>query len=61
MKNSLPLLMLVFLFAITQQVNAQVKTISGTVTAASDGTPLPGVNVVLQGTTKGSQTDFDGK
>jgi hypothetical protein len=53
--------MLVFLFAITQQVNAQVKTISGTVTAASDGTPLPGVNVVLQGTTKGSQTDFDGK
>jgi len=39
---------------------AQNKTVSGTVTDASDGSPLPGVNVLVQGTTNGTQTDFDG-
>lgn len=39
---------------------AQTKTITGTVTSATDGTVLPGVNVVEQGTTNGTQTDFDG-
>ncbi|MEX0314374.1 MAG: TonB-dependent receptor [Allomuricauda sp.] len=33
--------------------------ISGTVTDA-DGEPLPGVNIVVRGTTIGTQTDFDG-
>ena len=60
MKKLIPLLILVFSLANTHLVQAQVKTISGTVTAESDGTPLPGVNVVIQGTAKGSQTDFDG-
>lgn len=39
---------------------AQTKTVTGTVTSASDGLVLPGVNVVEQGTTNGTQTDFDG-
>lgn len=39
---------------------AQNKTVSGTVSDASDGSPLPGVNVLVQGTTTGAQTDFDG-
>ena len=60
MKKLILLLILVFSLANTHTVQAQVKTISGTVTAESDETPLPGVNVVIQGTTKGSQTDFDG-
>ena len=39
---------------------AQQKTVTGTVTGA-DGTPLPGVNVVIKGATgRGTQTDFDG-
>ncbi|TDQ28989.1 SusC/RagA family TonB-linked outer membrane protein [Zeaxanthinibacter enoshimensis] len=38
---------------------AQEKTISGTVTD-QDGLPLPGVNIVVSGTTVGTQTDFDG-
>jgi TonB-linked SusC/RagA family outer membrane protein len=38
---------------------AQEKTISGTVTD-QDGLALPGVNIVVQGTTTGTQTDFDG-
>ncbi len=39
---------------------AQEKTISGTVTSTADGLPLPGVNVVVLGTSRGVQTDFDG-
>lgn len=39
---------------------AQEKTISGTITD-SQGLPLPGVSVVVKGTTRGTQTDFDGK
>ena len=36
------------------------KIITGKVTSADDGTGLPGVNVVVQGTTKGSTTDVNG-
>ncbi|MAU27000.1 MAG: energy transducer TonB [Muricauda sp.] len=39
--------------------NPSVKKVVGTVTDAS-GLPLPGANVVIEGTTKGTQTDFDG-
>ncbi|PKW29569.1 SusC/RagA family TonB-linked outer membrane protein [Flavobacterium lindanitolerans] len=39
---------------------AQEKTISGTITDGQ-GLPLPGVNVVVKGTARGTQTDFDGK
>jgi len=40
---------------------AQEKTVTGTVTTASDGLPLPGATVVVKGTARGTQTDFDGK
>lgn len=35
--------------------------ISGTVVSADDGLGLPGVNVAVKETTRGTQTDFDGK
>lgn len=35
-------------------------TITGNVTEATQGLPLPGVNVVVKGTTTGTTTDFDG-
>lgn len=35
--------------------------ISGQVTDAQDGTPIPGVNVVVQGTTIGTATDANGR
>ncbi len=38
---------------------AQSSTITGNVTDSS-GLPLPGVNVVIDGTNTGTQTDFDG-
>ncbi len=43
-----------------QSLFAQSITISGTVTEKGSGNPLPGVSVVIQGTTSGSVTDFDG-
>ena len=52
------LLLLAFCFAFT--VNAQQKTITGTVTSATDNQPLPGVNVIVKGTNTGASTDFDG-
>jgi len=39
---------------------AQDKQLNGKVTAADDGSALPGVNVVVQGTSKGTTTDIDG-
>ncbi|MCZ8355305.1 MAG: SusC/RagA family TonB-linked outer membrane protein [Cyclobacteriaceae bacterium] len=39
---------------------AQERTVSGRVTSAEDGTALPGVNVVVKGTTNGTVTDSDG-
>ena len=41
-------------------VFAQDKIVSGRITAAEDGSGLPGVNVVLKGTATGTVTDVDG-
>ncbi|GLU43837.1 SusC/RagA family TonB-linked outer membrane protein [Allomuricauda sp. NBRC 101325] len=54
--NGLLTLLLAFVVHISF---AQDKTITGTVTDG-DGLPLPGVNIVVEGTTTGTQTDFDG-
>ncbi|MBT1685811.1 SusC/RagA family TonB-linked outer membrane protein [Dawidia soli] len=40
---------------------AQPRTITGQVTDASDGSPLPGVNVLVQGTSRGTATDVEGR
>ncbi len=53
-------LLLIFLFAITSMY-AQEVNLGGTVTSAEDTLPLPGVNVIVKGTTRGTSTDFDGK
>jgi TonB-linked SusC/RagA family outer membrane protein len=39
---------------------AQERVVTGKVTDGADGSPIPGVNVVVQGTTKGTTTDVDG-
>ena len=57
--KKLILSLVVVLFAIGQNW-AQERTISGKVTSLEDGSPLPGVNVVLKGTTSGSVTNVDG-
>ena len=39
---------------------AQEKTVSGKVTSSEDGSPLPGVSVLIKGSTKGVTTDGNG-
>ncbi|HZY81267.1 MAG TPA: TonB-dependent receptor [Cyclobacteriaceae bacterium] len=39
---------------------AQDRVVTGKVTSAEDGTAVPGVNVVVKGTTNGTTTDSDG-
>lgn len=54
MKN-LYLLLLIF-----SSLAVNSKTITGTVTD-EESYPLPGVNIIIKGSPKGTQTDFDGK
>ncbi len=61
MKKIYTILIAVFCIIFTINVQAQEKSISGTVTSKSDGSSLPGVSIVVQGTTRGAETDFDGK
>ncbi|MBR9856011.1 MAG: SusC/RagA family TonB-linked outer membrane protein, partial [Algicola sp.] len=44
---------------VLKEVSTPQATVSGTVTDSS-GQPLPGVTIVVQGTTNGTTTDFDG-
>ena len=53
--------MLLVLGAAVTSVWAQQRTVTGTITSIEDGSSLPGVNVVLKGTSTGTITDIDGK
>ncbi|RXG22693.1 SusC/RagA family TonB-linked outer membrane protein [Leeuwenhoekiella aequorea] len=59
MKTKFSGLLTLLLVLVVQISFAQTKEVTGTVTDGS-GVPLPGVNIVIQGTTTGTQTDFDG-
>ncbi len=48
-----------FMFSVSS-VFAQEITITGTVTDQQDGSPLPGVNILIQGTVTGTTTDVQG-
>ena len=37
------------------------STVNGNVTDKVNAMPLPGVNVLVKGTSRGTSTDFDGK
>src|SRR5690606_22512959 len=39
---------------------AQERVVTGKVTDATDGSALPGVTVLVEGTTRGTVTDIDG-
>lgn len=59
MRTNLNGILTLFMAFIVHLSFAQDKTVSGTVTD-QDGLALPGVNILLEGTTTGTQTDFDG-
>ncbi|CAM1368556.1 TonB-linked outer membrane protein, SusC/RagA family [Tenacibaculum sediminilitoris] len=48
-----------FFFSFLLNMSAQEKKITGVVSDSAG--PLPGVNVILKGTTIGTETDFDGR
>ncbi|GHN00474.1 SusC/RagA family TonB-linked outer membrane protein [Cytophagales bacterium WSM2-2] len=50
-----------FSFGFALSVWAQDRVVSGKVVSKEDNTPLPGVNVVIKGTTSGTVTDAEGK
>ena len=50
-----------FLFASLPQAWSQVRTVSGTITDQNDASPLPGVNILVKGTTNGTITNVEGQ
>lgn len=54
------LLSIMLLSALIGESWAQDRTVSGKVTSQDDGSTLPGVTVILKGTTNGTTTDLDG-
>jgi len=58
-KIRLKLLVFLALFCSVTMYSQEI-TVTGKVTAADDGIPIPGVNILLKGTSKGASTDFDG-
>jgi TonB-linked SusC/RagA family outer membrane protein len=61
MKRLLLSCMAMALLLYSVQLHAQDRTVSGRVSSSEDGSPLPGVNVVLKGTTIGTATDAEGR
>ena len=53
--------MLLIPFCLVSVAFAQSRTITGTITSATDNEPLPGATVLVKGTTTGTITDLDGK
>ncbi|MCG8309105.1 MAG: SusC/RagA family TonB-linked outer membrane protein [Cytophagales bacterium] len=60
MKHRLHLSMVLLCFTLLS-ANAQERTVTGTVNSSEDNSEVPGVNVVVKGTTIGTITDMDGK
>ena len=59
MRNKITIMALLAFFQLTG-IYAQQQEVTGTVTVASDGMPLPGVNVLVKGTNEGTVTDMEG-
>ena len=55
------MILALLLFVGLQGVLAQTRIITGTVTSSDDGSSIPGVTVLVKGTTIGTTTDLDGK
>ncbi|MEN7549363.1 TonB-dependent receptor [Rapidithrix thailandica] len=61
MLRKLRLVALLCSMCLVHTVYAQDKTINGKVTAAEDGSPLPGVNIMVKGTSVGAISDIKGE
>src|SRR4051812_45067190 len=54
------LLFVTVVFALSATAWAQDKTVTGKVTSADENLALPGVNIIVKGTSKGTTTDVNG-
>ena len=52
---------MLFMTLLSIAAYGQEKTVSGVITSEEDGEPLPGVTVLVKGTTNGTITDIDGR
>ncbi len=59
MKNTILRILYIGIFLVVSS-SMYSQSVSGTVTE-ENGTPIPGVNIIVKGTTNGTSTDFDGK
>ena len=60
-KNSFYFLLMFCFVIIQNKASAQERTVSGKVTSMEDGSPIPGVNVILEATNAGVITDAEGR
>lgn len=62
MQTTIPKAFLALLFVSLCAANAfsQERTISGRITSADDNSPMPGVNVLIKGSSNGTVTDING-
>ncbi|MGF7139480.1 SusC/RagA family TonB-linked outer membrane protein [Roseimarinus sediminis] len=58
--KKIALLLTIAMFVLSQAVSAQSRTVTGLVTAAENGLSLPGVSIVVKGTSIGTVTNIDG-
>ena len=58
--DKVPLKTILFLLLLPLLSLAQQGIVKGVLTTETDGLPLPGASIVIKGTSKGVQTDFDG-
>lgn len=58
MKQILSLLILIFSYAFVQ---AQTRSITGTVKSADDGLSMPGVTIIIKGSSNGTTTNIEGQ
>lgn len=61
MRKALLFVIALFVLVVSHESSAQQRQISGTVISGEDNFPLPGVNILVKGTTRGAITDLDGK
>ncbi|MCK3684663.1 SusC/RagA family TonB-linked outer membrane protein [Maribellus sp. YY47] len=59
--KKIAILLSILLFMGNLVVNAQTRSIIGTVTSGEDDMPIPGVSVSVKGTTLGTVTNLDGR
>jgi TonB-linked SusC/RagA family outer membrane protein len=54
------MMLLIFLSSFVSEIHAQAK-VSGRIVSTEDSSPLPGVNILVKGTTSGTMSDAEGR